>query len=394
MEGRIAHLRSHFRVVSAPVAAPGMAARLDKVLHERLTTSYEEALGKAFAGDDAVYVVRRVEAKTTLLVTPETPDGWIATRWAKHLAGAVVRTIAGDANAANVVRFENQADYIAQYLIAHLNGDACDLWFFDAFDELSQPGNGHSINQALLDNVEYLPAVLAYVFRSGELDSLLASLDTETKRALWPIETKPRTDRETIRLFFSEAFRLVDEINCWMRRRPEADDLLEDYLDSAPLSVDWRDARALADSVFKVLRFLFARGYLRQSEEEDKGQYLALVKQALAGIYWLDREWLESSLIELLVTNEKRTAELPSRRLTNPATPRQRELLSTLAKLVREELREFGNSDLTTDALRLFALLVGRAPRWADDAASKVMIQHLLSVRAALHPATSPATFA
>lgn len=397
MDGRIGRLHSHYRVVSAQGRASGLASRLDRIMHGPLIKSYEHALDEAFRGDESVYVLRRVEMKTTLMVTESTTDSGLAQRWGERLAGAVVRAVAGKAvEGATFVRFDNQADYVAHFIVALLSGRAWEQWFYGAFAPLRNLAVPHALSRVLLDNREHLPSILGYTHRYGELDSLVAALDPQTRRSLWQDNSQPNMDVEAVRPLFQSARHLVDDLELWTGARPEGEELFQAYLQTAPPSADWQDRRGLTISVCDVLRFFFARGYLRLADDVSDERFLMLLGKTLEGFDWLDGEWLQASLLELLGrSNERRVAELPVRGASHAPSPRQRELLAALAGAVAEggvHLSGDG-SDFTADALRLLALLVARAPQWADDAAAKAMIQNLLTASAALRQSHSPAEF-
>ena len=150
MDGRIAHLRSHYRVVGAQVAAPAVASRLDRILRAEVIKSYDDALQSALAGDESVYVLRRVKARTRIVLDADLTDAAVARLWGSHLAAAVMRTIArGEDEPGNVVRFENQADYVASFIVAVLNGTEQGQWFFEAFSELQTLDRKSAIRRVL-----------------------------------------------------------------------------------------------------------------------------------------------------------------------------------------------------------------------------------------------------
>ena len=210
MEGRIAHLRSHYRLVGTQVAAPAVVSRLDRVLREDVMRNYGEALASALAGDDSVYVLRRVKARANILLDAETTDARLAKKWGQHLAATVMRAIArGEDEGGNLVRFENQADYVASFLVALLKGEEQRHWFYSAFAELQTLDKKTAIRRVLLENISHVPAILAYVHRYGELDALIATLDVETKQALWSPESEQRDDLEISRSLFTAAAQFV-----------------------------------------------------------------------------------------------------------------------------------------------------------------------------------------
>ncbi len=393
MDGRIARLRGLYRVRGAHNSAQALAARLDRVLRERVSESYETALGEAFAGDEAVYVLRRVEAKATLMVGADATDARLARRWGEHLAGAVVRSVAEDADdGANLVRFDGQPDYVASFAVALLDSTAWGRWYYGAFSQLQTLDAPHALGRALLDNRRHLPAILARLHSCGRLNDVLELLDAQTRRSLWRDESQTREtpDTDALRPLFAAAMELIDGLGAWSRTRRAGEELFRAYLDdaaSSPRDTDWRDTRSLAAVVLDAVRFLFRRGQLRLDAGSGDGDFRAQLGRALEGFGWLDRVWLRDALLAMLDADGARAmhTSLPARAAGaggTTATPRQRELLAALAAVLRDDAPQLDRDDETTaDALRLFALLVSRAPQWGDDAAAKNLIGHLLDAR-------------
>jgi hypothetical protein len=407
MDGRIGHLHSHYHLVSAQATASGLVPRLDRIMRGSLLESYEKALTEVFRDDEAVYVLRRVRVKTTLMVTESATDSELARRWGEQLAGAVVRAVAGKADeGVSLIRFDNQADYVAHFIVALLNGRAWSQWFYGAFASLRNLSVPRALGRVLLDNREHLSSILGYAHRYDELDSLVATLDTRTRSSLWLDESEPHLEAESLRPLFLSALLLVDGLRAWAGARPEDEELFQAYLRTAPPSADWQDRRALTISVCDVLRFLFARGHLRLAEEVSDERFPELPGEIMEGFDWLDGEWLQASLLELLGrSHERRAAQMPAhernesslpvRMPVRVASPRQRELLTALVEAVDQGgLRFSGDgSDFASDALRLLALLVAHAPQWAESAAAKAMIQNLLTVTTALRQSRSRTGF-
>ncbi len=251
MDGRIEHLRSHYRLVG-PRTAPALVTRLDRVLPRSGLACYEAALQEALADDESVYVLRRVHAPMTLVLREELTDSALARVWGTRVAKSVLHAIAAAADSpGNLVQFENQADYVAHFLVALLKGTQHGQWFYDAFGELTTLDRESAIKRVLLDNQTHLPLILGYVHRYGALDSLISALDAETKRMLWSADSAQRDDLELGRPLFIMALQFVDQFAGWARVPRDGEELFRDYLETEPQKADWRDPRSLAVAVFE-----------------------------------------------------------------------------------------------------------------------------------------------
>jgi hypothetical protein len=382
MDGRIAHLRNHYRIHAGHAIAPNLGLRLDRVLRERLADSYEESLQDAMRDDDAVYVLRHVSARISLVVSDRVSDNSLASNWGIHLARAVVRAIANGSSDGNLIRFENQAEYVARFLVAQLKGRGYAEWYFDGFVDLIELDSKSAVNQILLANRDHLPAILGYVHQAGELDPLIAKLDAATKQTLWSTDLAPLYDAEAGRSLFSMAIQLSDRIEARQRGQHDTEELFRQYLATAPPPVDWHDPKSLAESVLQVLRFLFLRGHLTRALWQD-AKLSALVSDALSEFEWLDRAWLKAELLNLARSDETAAIDLPVRSASNRPTPRQIELLLALGKYLDQSAQSFADDDPLAEALKLFARLAADSPQLIDTAA-KVMIESLLVIRSVL----------
>lgn len=392
MDGRIKHLRSHYRLFGAPETTRDLSSRLDRVMANGVLPCFEDSLERSLPDDESVYIVRRVEAKMTLVVGERVTDSALARSWGACLARSILRCIAADhSDGGNLIRFENQADYVAHYLVALLKGTQHGAWFYHAFSELTALDRESAIKRTLLDNRVHLPAILRYVHLYGALDWLLSTLDAETRRVLWSADVEQPDELELDRPLFIMALQFVDQLEGWARMPRDAQDLFRDYLETGVPPADWRDPRSLAVSIFEMLRFLFVRGYLIQSVARSTEFRPRLVK-ALEGFEWLDRAWLTAALNDLLSRNEERMG-MPIRRLGGPPTPRQLELLSNIASALSEAGALSDAVDSATVALKLLALLEARSPGWADDAAARGLLQNLVTVSSAMKHAAARSEF-
>jgi hypothetical protein len=152
------------------------------------------------------------------------------------------------------------------------------------------------------------------------------------------------------------------------------------YVATKPLEADWRDRRGLAAAVFDALSFFAGRGWLRRGASPGE-DFPARLDRALAEFDWADVDWLRTALSDLLRGTVAPDHDLPARPASIGATPRQRELLADLEAALREEGLRFdlSEAEIPATALKLYAALVSRAPRWADDPAAPGMIRQTLT---------------
>jgi hypothetical protein len=360
------------------------AARLDRLAQERLADALADALDQALGDDATVYVLRQVDSRMALMVHDDVPDARLVERWAEQLAGAVMRQIAYAPNeGTDLVRFTDQADYVARFAADLVQGRASRLWFYGPLLPRQAQPVADTLRTVLLDNYEHLPAILGYLQRYGALEKLLAALDETALQALWSrgLGAHAGPDPASERPLFTNALRLLKRLDLWQRSPPPAETLFQTYLATDPPPADWRDRRGLAVAVLAVLRFLLDRGYLKRMDEVESGALESRLGQALSDLDWLDADWLRTSILDLLGGPACKPPELPVRPSGRGPTPRQRELLNELVALLASERIDLDHTwpNSTANALRLYALLVAHAPRWAGDALATTTIQRLLN---------------
>ena len=389
MDAHVAALHCRYRVHGEASAAARLADELDRRVRPGLARALGESLEEAFAGDPAVYVLRRVTARLALDAGAPTA----ARRWGEKLAGAVVRGVAGDPDdGANLARFENQADYVACFVADVLGSGAWGRWFYFPFRDLRERHKSDVLRHVLLDNVEELPEILARLARRGKLGELLDSIDAATAALLWQrgFEALPasETAAELWRPLFAAALRLAESLG--VEPMGESEVLFGRFLAGRPGNVDWQSRRELAESVFEALRFLLPE---RLPEEAPPA---GRASRALGELDWLDTEWLEKAIAALPAgRGETRTeaSKLPVRPSAAALTPRMRELLDDLAELLATGSAPWldrARPDSAANALRLCAALFARAPRWQGESLVAATVERLLAAWAALAAAPSP----
>jgi hypothetical protein len=387
VEGSVGHLYCRYRVIGDRHAAHGITTRLDRVLRERVPEVCSEALDQALGDDPTVYVLRHVESQAKLQVVlqgdDEPTDAHLAQRWGEFLANAILRSIATDPNDSNnLVRFSSQAEYVAHFVADLLQGRAWNRWFYGAFAPLQSYSMRDAMRTVLLDHRDSLPAILGYLYRNGTLEQVLAVLDNAILQSLVfnGLDASGKVEPESIRPLFAGALQLIDRLELWARRPFDKETLFLTYLARGPTTAHWRDRKALAAALVDVLHFLAAQGYLHRSSRVQDPVFLSQLQQALGDFDWLDTTWLQASVLELLHGFGGQTADLPVRPVGHVPTPRQHELLDDLIALLRAGKVQLdrGQPRAPANVLRLYAALIARVPRWAEDDTVIGIIQRLV----------------
>lgn len=412
MDGRIERLSCHYRAVGDPMAARALAARLHRVAEGELGGALDRSLEEALGDAPVVYVLRRVAVRLALDGGTARSDGEIAKRWAAELAGGLVRTLAGQPGSGELMRFENQAEYVARFAADLVAGRAYRHWYYAPFGRYQRLPRGRAIAALLLDHRADLPAVLAHLQKRGALERLLSALDPAAREELWErgLDRLAAAAGEGLRPLLAAAVSLADRLDLWAGARPDLEHLLQAFASKHLAPADWMDRRSLAQAVLGILHRLEARGELRWPPG-GLGDRRAKHRRALADLDWLDADWLLGALVEtaggtpaardaLALPTEEGPAEtppdvsatsggeaaetlpaLPARPPAGGLTPRQRELLADLDSALGASggpALDRRDPGAAANALRLYALLVARAPRWGGDPLAPTLIARLV----------------
>jgi hypothetical protein len=392
MDGQIGHLHQRYRLVGGREACPGAAARLDSMARGPLAAALGEALDRALAGDPTVYVLRRVHADVALNLGSVPSDAQVADRLARHMARATVHQLAyGPDDDRDLVRFADQAEYVARFVADLLRGRAQRCWFYFPFLRAAGDPPAQTVLRALMDNRDHLPAILGHLHELGSVGALLSALDGAALETVWSegLGAEGRAAPASIRPLFAAALSLLEQLGVWQGLAQEDESLFEAYLATGPLAADWQDRRQLAAVVIDAVRFLVDRRALVL----EAATLAPRLEQALAGLDWLDTAWLGESLLAPKAEQSRPPPDLPPRPTGLEPTPRQRELLAGLraALATCRAALDHAQPACRSNALRLYAALVSREPRWAGEPLSTAIIDQLLSAWGWLASSSAPA---
>jgi hypothetical protein len=390
MDGWIGHLHNRYRIFGAPGTSAGAVARLDRLVRERLPEVWAESLHAAFDDDPTVYVIRKVETRVGVNLSAAPTDRALALTWGTRLTRSVLRTIEEGEETGNLVRFADQAEYVARFAGDLVDDRAWACWYYLRFAHLRPLGKVGALESLLSEYRSILAPILARLHGLGRLDAVLAALPGEALRAL-RADFSPGTpgDSSALRPLFAAALQLADRLGLWLAAAPDREALSLLYLASSPAPADWRDTRSLASAVLAGLHFLASRGLARVAQLEP-----ARLDAALAPLDWLDHAWLRDALPRLAPAAPSAQLDFPVRpsRTSRGPTPRQRAILADLAAALAGTELSFGrgHAESSADVLRLHAALLAHSPRWLDDPAAASLVEVLVAARDALARSHAP----
>lgn len=200
----------------------GVRADLDS----RVLGALRESLGDAVAerlrpSDEGVCLIRRLEVNVDLNTSQEAE--LLSRVWAARIAAALRRTLDGEGDPSNIVRFPSRGAHLARFFIDSIDGCAFDRWYHRVFSGLMLLPASAAVRTAIdRDPVAGRQALLH--LPPGDLDRVVGSLSANDSRAVIRI-LAPSTG-ETESGVFHEI--LIEAVELLASLRPRA--LSEDQL--------------------------------------------------------------------------------------------------------------------------------------------------------------------
>lgn len=387
MEPRIGHWHCRYRLVGAQTDAAQSVERLERAIRPRVLEAYGNALTQAFENDTSVYILRRVNTNLMLGGVAAETEITLAHKWGNLLGAAVARSIAThDGDSSNLVRFEDEAEYVAHFIADLLDELAWQRWYYGPFSRLRGHSKRDAILSLLVEHRETLAVIFRHLARLGGLNRVLALLEHSEAATLWAEAIQPTSGDnaalsvEEFRLFVRSAMRLLDRLGLWDASSPTESELLESYVAERPFKPDWGDRRSLAAAVLNVVRYAQRRAYLRRQRQDLAQQLLHAREYIFAELDWLDIEWLEAMLLATLAGESATSPQdaLPLR-LIGP-TPLQSKLLERIRELLRDGLLTLDQDEVDSpvNAMRIYARLAAADCALAAEPAAALLIESLL----------------
>jgi hypothetical protein len=368
---------------------------LERDVRRAVLDAYESTLATVFANDPAVYVVRRLDVKLAMQVAAEPNAPALARGWGVRMGAEAARAISAASDSANIVRFEDQADFIAHFLSDLLRDLAWQRWCYGAFVRFRHTPRRDAVLAILREH----PLLLASVFRSlarlGSLREVLDLLDDEAAAELWREAVRPparEPEPAEFLLFVRAALQIVGSLGLWSGRPLDERELLAAYTATRPRSGVWTDPRSLSSVVSSIVRLTERRGHIAiPHEDEFQERWSENAAELARTLDWLDLDWLGQTL----AASSRRTAPAAKAALNARAsgpTPNQARLLARLRQMLVAAVvpLDRAHPESETNALRLFAALAAAEPEIAAHPATPSILKVLLAAWAAVERAADP----
>jgi hypothetical protein len=361
MEGRIGRLQVHYRVVRSALGRGFPVSALDRIVRDRLASGCENVFNQVFEADPTVYVLRKVKARVAMLNSALTHEPAIAERWSKCLGMSVTRCIAAGEDHDNLVRFVNQAEFVARFLADFVMGTAWEQWYYGAFQRYRRLSAPEVILAILQDNRECVWDILRRLRGSNAIEAVLVLLGPHGQRKLWEESAAGGTHDEspdTFRIFVQTAYWMIDTLALWCGTRPSESATLDAYHHTKPSAPQWRSSISLAEAVADVIRFLARQGLVSGFQSLKKETKADLERMFSSRLDWLDTKHL-AGLVTSIVETAPRAEEKSFVLRPIGITPAQKVFLDKIRRLIIEgQCRlDMGTSTAEANLLRLMTAL-------------------------------------
>ncbi len=368
METRIGQVRIHYRVPAGQSPATTLAS-LQNVAGQKIGDTCDQAFASVFEDDPTVYVIRRVTSRVAVLAKPRTSEARLAEQWGRNLCTSVVRTIVRNDDDDNLVRFENQSEFVSCFLTRLAVGDAWERWYFGAFTNYRGLPQEEIVIAVLEKNHQIVPQILTRLKRSNTLDFVLNVLGRTGQRHVWEkvIRSGPVDDQtvDAFRIFAQAAFGIADVLAIWQTVRPEESEVIESYLRTRPTSPNWTSGASLAEAVSSLIRFMLQERLLDVSSAPTDERVAELRDLLESTFDWLDSAQLFNSVLSIFDTPKFTTAKKEFTLRPRQATPAQKRILEELLTRLQS-----GTVRLASDSLFAHETLLRIVAALSDDETS------------------------
>jgi hypothetical protein len=148
-------------------------AQLDAVARAALAESLRASMQHVASDDPSLWFVRRMDV--AVVVNAAWNHEQIADAWSRRIQTAVQSTIARGAETESVVRFDDEAAYLRQFLLDIVHGAAWSRWYYRRFEGLRALAPSGVIRSALAMHPPQGRDALA-AMAAGELRSVIETL--------------------------------------------------------------------------------------------------------------------------------------------------------------------------------------------------------------------------
>jgi len=177
----VGRVRAEYLVPREHPAPGAVRRRLDRVAAAAVEAGVRRAV-EAAAGDDRVWVIRRLDLGVVL--NPAADDPAVTGVWADRVAAALTRVFVAGPDGDNVLVFPTRAALVARYAADRAAGRP-GAWWAAEFDGLAALPPGAAVREALTRDAPRAAAVVRELARDGALEAVLACLTARDADDAW-----------------------------------------------------------------------------------------------------------------------------------------------------------------------------------------------------------------
>jgi hypothetical protein len=392
---RIGRWNCTYRVIESHPRALLAVDVLERRVRHAVLDAYEATLVEAFTNDPTVYVVRRLDVKLAMHVASEPNGPALARVWGARMGAEAVRVISAASDFANIVCFEDQADFIAHFLSDLLRDLAWQRWCYGAFARFRHTPRHETVLIVLREHSHLLAGIFRSLARLGSMCAVLDLLDGAAAAALWREAVRAPTrepDVAEFLLFIRAALHIIATLGLWNALPLDESELLAAYAATRPQPPNWTDRHALSAAVSSILRLTERLGHIAIPHEAEFEERWRMNTAELANaLDWLDLDWLG----KVLAARPQQAVPAP-RTACNPhvsgATPNQARLLARLRQILTTANvpLDRADPDSESNALRIFAVLAAAEPEIVAQPATPSILKVLVAAWAAIERTADP----
>lgn len=345
MDDRIGALHLHYRIRGGGSLWPALFAGFDRAVRAGLGEALSRRMTAMLGDDKAVIVVREIKAFVALDKTDCTLDSQVVEYISRASAQAVLTMLSGDPPADSVMRFEDQTEFVASFIVALIDGSAWDRWYYGAFHRYRRADPIATLRAVLEESGAEVATVFSWLSRRGHLAALLALISPREARRLLDGGAKPPDlphPADGSAILVGAAKRLLALLEPQRGDPSGFDQRIELFLAARPIAPDWTSTSSLSVWVMQLLHFVLR---LHDVIPTPTPREQDAIRALLAGpLDWLDTRWLEAQLFGAAQGSQGAPAAIPALR-RQLLTPRQERVLDLLARSLRDGVLNLAGID-------------------------------------------------
>lgn len=158
--------------------------RLDLIVAETLPEKLDGFFSFLFRDDASLVFIKNIKIDFSIKIA-QLDEKEIAEFWAKRIASSVKKTLAGSDPKNNWIRFADESDYLASFMVDLLSGVAWQKWYYRELEDLKKFDRRGLIKELLTQKKEIAEDILFKITERNFSEELIKELREEDAEIIY-----------------------------------------------------------------------------------------------------------------------------------------------------------------------------------------------------------------